>query len=293
MEISSAQYQFMATSHSIEQALIACPNKTHQQQQQQQQQQLQDKKPRPHQDQALRCPRCDSTNTKFCYYNNYSLSQPRFFCKGCRRYWTQGGSLRNVPVGGGCRKSKKKLSSSSSSSLSPCSSSSTSPSSSSSSLPSKNTTTNLSITPLLSNLIHAPFSYDPSDLTLAFAGSDQHGNGHSLLLGAGPSPSPNPCPGGPTSGFFDILRGGFLGSENFAGFHMPCYGLDNNNNNNNDVGGSSGGSEVVVLPFEERHGGAVTHEVEGSSCKDMNNGVEGINGAMNLDLAAHIATMID
>ncbi|XP_058091819.1 dof zinc finger protein DOF5.6-like [Magnolia sinica] len=62
---------------------------------------------RPQPDQALKCPRCDSTHTKFCYYNNYSLSQPRYFCKTCRRYWTKGGSLRNVPVGGGCRKNKK------------------------------------------------------------------------------------------------------------------------------------------------------------------------------------------
>ncbi|KAH6773688.1 TARGET OF MONOPTEROS 6 [Perilla frutescens var. hirtella] len=54
-----------------------------------------------------KCPRCDSSNTKFCYYNNYSLSQPRYFCKACRRYWTHGGTLRNVPVGGGCRKSKR------------------------------------------------------------------------------------------------------------------------------------------------------------------------------------------
>ncbi|KMT19467.1 hypothetical protein BVRB_1g010940 [Beta vulgaris subsp. vulgaris] len=56
---------------------------------------------------APNCPRCASSNTKFCYYNNYSLSQPRYFCKGCRRYWTKGGSLRNVPVGGGCRKSRR------------------------------------------------------------------------------------------------------------------------------------------------------------------------------------------
>ncbi|KAL3641148.1 hypothetical protein CASFOL_016116 [Castilleja foliolosa] len=56
---------------------------------------------------APNCPRCASTNTKFCYYNNYSLSQPRYFCKACRRYWTKGGSLRNVPVGGGCRKSRR------------------------------------------------------------------------------------------------------------------------------------------------------------------------------------------
>ncbi|KAI7749788.1 hypothetical protein M8C21_012146 [Ambrosia artemisiifolia] len=58
-------------------------------------------------DTAMKCPRCESTNTKFCYFNNYSLSQPRHFCKTCRRYWTRGGALRNVPVGGGCRRNKK------------------------------------------------------------------------------------------------------------------------------------------------------------------------------------------
>lgn len=62
---------------------------------------------RPPHDLSLKCPRCDSTHTKFCYYNNYSLSQPRYFCKTCRRYWTKGGTLRNIPVGGGCRKNKK------------------------------------------------------------------------------------------------------------------------------------------------------------------------------------------
>ncbi|CAA6657763.1 unnamed protein product [Spirodela intermedia] len=53
---------------------------------------------------AERCPRCGSQNTKFCYYNNYNLAQPRHFCKACRRYWTVGGSLRNVPVGGSTRR---------------------------------------------------------------------------------------------------------------------------------------------------------------------------------------------
>lgn len=66
----------------------------------------------------LNCPRCNSSNTKFCYYNNYSLTQPRYFCKTCRRYWTEGGSLRNVPVGGGSRRNKKSSSTSSSSSSS-------------------------------------------------------------------------------------------------------------------------------------------------------------------------------
>ncbi|GAB4844619.1 hypothetical protein Ancab_038020 [Ancistrocladus abbreviatus] len=68
---------------------------------------------RPQKEQNLSCPRCNSTNTKFCYYNNYSLTQPRYFCKTCRRYWTQGGSLRNVPVGGGSRKNKRSTPSSS------------------------------------------------------------------------------------------------------------------------------------------------------------------------------------
>ncbi|XP_075479898.1 dof zinc finger protein DOF5.6-like [Primulina tabacum] len=71
---------------------------------------------RPQHEQALKCPRCESTHTKFCYYNNYSLSQPRYFCKACRRYWTKGGTLRNIPVGGGCRKNKKSSAKKSSSS---------------------------------------------------------------------------------------------------------------------------------------------------------------------------------
>ncbi|XP_043713194.1 dof zinc finger protein DOF5.7-like [Telopea speciosissima] len=62
---------------------------------------------RPSPDEIMKCPRCDSTNTKFCYYNNYSLTQPRHFCKTCRRYWTKGGALRNVPIGGGCRKNRR------------------------------------------------------------------------------------------------------------------------------------------------------------------------------------------
>lgn len=61
----------------------------------------------PHPPETLKCPRCDSLETKFCYYNNYSTAQPRHFCKNCKRYWTAGGSLRTVPVGGGLRKYKK------------------------------------------------------------------------------------------------------------------------------------------------------------------------------------------
>uniref|UniRef100_K3YXY9 Dof zinc finger protein n=2 Tax=Setaria italica TaxID=4555 RepID=K3YXY9_SETIT len=83
-----------------------------------------ERKPRPQQDQALNCPRCNSTNTKFCYYNNYSMTQPRYFCKACRRNWTLGGTLRNVPVGGGSRKKKQNPAGGSASSAPPASSSS-------------------------------------------------------------------------------------------------------------------------------------------------------------------------
>ncbi|KAG7018294.1 Dof zinc finger protein DOF1.7, partial [Cucurbita argyrosperma subsp. argyrosperma] len=65
-------------------------------------------KPQFPEHEQLKFPRCDSTNTKFCYYNNYNLSQPRHFCKNCRRYWTKGGALRNIPVGGGTRKNSKR-----------------------------------------------------------------------------------------------------------------------------------------------------------------------------------------
>ncbi|KAL8108174.1 cyclic dof factor 4-like [Apium graveolens] len=61
-----------------------------------------DKKP----EKIVACPRCKSMETKFCYFNNYNVNQPRHFCKGCQRYWTAGGALRNVPVGAGRRKMK-------------------------------------------------------------------------------------------------------------------------------------------------------------------------------------------
>ncbi|CAI9783745.1 unnamed protein product [Fraxinus pennsylvanica] len=57
-------------------------------------------------DKIIPCPRCNSMETKFCYFNNYNVNQPRHFCKGCQRYWTAGGALRNVPVGAGRRKTK-------------------------------------------------------------------------------------------------------------------------------------------------------------------------------------------
>lgn len=61
-------------------------------------------------DKILPCPRCNSMETKFCYYNNYNVNQPRHFCKSCQRYWTAGGTMRNVPVGAGRRKNKNSTS---------------------------------------------------------------------------------------------------------------------------------------------------------------------------------------
>ncbi|XP_039008059.1 cyclic dof factor 2-like isoform X2 [Hibiscus syriacus] len=58
----------------------------------------------------LPCPRCNSMDTKFCYYNNYNVDQPRHFCKNCQRYWTAGGTMRNMPVGAGRRKNKNSAS---------------------------------------------------------------------------------------------------------------------------------------------------------------------------------------
>ncbi|GLJ17733.1 hypothetical protein SUGI_0309540 [Cryptomeria japonica] len=55
---------------------------------------------------VIACPRCESMDTKFCYFNNYNVNQPRHYCRKCQRYWTAGGALRNVPVGAGRRKNK-------------------------------------------------------------------------------------------------------------------------------------------------------------------------------------------
>jgi hypothetical protein len=41
--------------------------------------------PKPHKSQrrppGQQCPRCNSKNTKFCYYNNYNVKQPRYYCR--------------------------------------------------------------------------------------------------------------------------------------------------------------------------------------------------------------------
>ena len=55
------------------------------------------------------CARCNSNETRFCYYNNGLLSQPRHYCRACQRYWTEGGTQRNLPKGSGRRKDRGML----------------------------------------------------------------------------------------------------------------------------------------------------------------------------------------
>ncbi|XP_058772474.1 cyclic dof factor 1-like [Vicia villosa] len=57
-------------------------------------------------DMTVPCPRCNSKDTKFRYYNNFKAKQPRHFCKNCQRYWTSGGTARKMLVGAGRRKNK-------------------------------------------------------------------------------------------------------------------------------------------------------------------------------------------
>lgn len=193
--------------------------------------------------QALKCPRCDSANTKFCYYNNYSLSQPRYFCKSCRRYWTKGGTLRNVPVGGGCRKNKRSSSSSSSTS---------------SSKRADQPLTTLP-TPLPS------FSYESNDLSLAIARlQKQSGDDFSIwanpnmphhhggILGNFGSNNNN----NNNAGLFDALRTGFLETP----AQNLYYGMGNGNNLEleNGIGMGMGMSQGMGIPFEDFSSTAAT-----------------------------------
>ncbi|KAL8044210.1 hypothetical protein ABFX02_08G031800 [Erythranthe guttata] len=60
-----------------------------------------------------RCPRCNSLDTNFRYYNNNDREQPRHYCRTCKRHWTVGGTLRNIPIGGRPRNNRRTRASSS------------------------------------------------------------------------------------------------------------------------------------------------------------------------------------
>ena len=226
----------------------------------------QERKPRPQPEQALKCPRCDSTNTKFCYYNNYSLSQPRYFCKSCRRYWTKGGTLRNVPVGGGCRKNKRSSSSSSSSS-----SASSKKAQDQAFTPNPNT---------LTGLPH--LSYDSSDLTLALARLQKQSCGqlgfddHDLSIVGNPTSSLCDILGNQglnhtstNTGFLDALRSGFQGTQN--SLHQNLYYSYGNGDmgevvdNGNSCG--VGVSGEMMLPYDQGMSNAATQAVSVTTIK--------------------------
>ncbi|XP_057511983.1 dof zinc finger protein DOF2.4-like [Actinidia eriantha] len=178
---------------------------------------------------ALKCPRCESTNTKFCYFNNYSLTQPRHFCKTCRRYWTRGGALRNVPVGGGCRRNKR--SKGGNRSKSPVSGDGqTSSGGNSSSATSSHNTGTTSILGLTTQIPPLTFMSPLSQLT-EFGSTDMGLNygisatsdmnfhlGSSSLLGGSGIPVISPLAGFDlSSGLYPFQGGGFDPSGDYAG----------------------------------------------------------------------------
>ncbi|KAK7335729.1 hypothetical protein VNO80_27728 [Phaseolus coccineus] len=210
-----------------------------------------EKKPRPNPEQALKCPRCDSTSTKFCYYNNYSLSQPRYFCKSCRRYWTKGGTLRNVPVGGGCRKKR---------------------SSPSSSLKRDHDQT---FTPNLNPLTTFPqLSYSSNDFALALArlqkqSSGQLGyNDHEISALRNPTGSfcdilsnsgMNPSSANPS--FLDAIRTGFLETQNHLQNLYYMYGNGDMGEVDNGNSGGVGVSGEMMLPYNQVMSNAATQSM--------------------------------
>ncbi|CAL5183425.1 unnamed protein product [Lathyrus oleraceus] len=129
-----------------------------------------------HQLEAVNCPRCDSSNTKFCYYNNYNKSQPRHFCRACKRHWTKGGTLRNVPVGGVRKNKRVKKSTSPKTTISTSSKTTiTTPTP---------TTSNSKTTPsMYESIIHPP-SFFPSQ-NLMSARDSSEGNNEEFGIGNG------------------------------------------------------------------------------------------------------------
>ncbi|KAL6991094.1 hypothetical protein U1Q18_009214 [Sarracenia purpurea var. burkii] len=194
----------------------------------------------------LKCPRCDSSNTKFCYYNNYSLSQPRHFCKACKRYWTRGGTLRNVPVGGGCRKNKRVKRATSAVDHHPSSSSSAPPLSATSSNP-NNLQPHINLYSS-SNHVNNPLFYglptNPSELTLPYP----RYNSRVLNLGAGSSASSTTIPGFDLQSQLNALGLGFSSGIMASDVRNDDYrnGFNPNNKQFQDVG-------VTSSPFLSSH----------------------------------------
>lgn len=169
----------------------------------------------------------------------------RYFCKGCRRYWTQGGSLRNVPVGGGCRKNKRASPSPRNSSPTPkkVQESPQSIGSNANANPNPNSLLSPMLPPVPASQ-PSGLAYDPSDLSLAFACNL-----------AKPSVIPSLHEGyANAGGFLEILRGGsFVESSGVShgggantiggGFQGFYYGYGASGSNAN-------GGEMVLPAFD-------------------------------------------
>ncbi|CAL9068069.1 dof zinc finger protein 1-like isoform X1 [Musa acuminata AAA Group] len=194
--------------------------------------QVTERRIRPQKEQALHCPRCNSTNTKFCYYNNYSLTQPRYFCKTCRRYWTDGGSLRNVPVGGGSRKNKRPSLSSAAATTS-ATSATTSSTAATSSIVSNPKKLPIDLIPPRVSLSASQKFHDGQDLNLAFP---HHGlpefNGFPGLESStinsnssGTGNCSNPCNAVGALSAMELLRSGMTmrGLSPFVTMPLPEY----------------------------------------------------------------------
>ncbi|KAF8081268.1 hypothetical protein N665_0896s0007 [Sinapis alba] len=198
------------------------------------------------QQEQLPCPRCNSTNTKFCYYNNYNFSQPRHFCKSCRRYWTHGGTLRDIPVGGGTRKAAKRSRTRSSSTISSVLSTSSSAISSVVSNSSAGSrSVSLQATPVLfpqslisngiSHTVTAPLENEGKGSALSLCGSftsllNQNANNATAMHGSG---------SGLGSGYDDVTFG--LGRAVWP-FSTVCDAGATN------VGSNGGHRGVVTIP---------------------------------------------
>ncbi|KAF6141921.1 hypothetical protein GIB67_037889 [Kingdonia uniflora] len=216
--------------------------------------------PPPSQQQPLKCPRCESTNTKFCYYNNYNLSQPRYFCKNCKRYWTQGGILRNVPIGGGCRKGKR-----SSSKKAPSSSSEINTPNipnfltTTSALPSKSISSSSSLTPpiyypsggFVSSTLQ-PFNQHVGNIGNDFGGSSTFGQLQGFSLPSFSTPQQQHQYGMVDNGSLQPYRSStssqdwFINAPDPSNQPQSLYWSSNNNNNNNNVVSTSGGNSGGV-----------------------------------------------
>ncbi|KAE8720815.1 arogenate dehydratase/prephenate dehydratase 2 [Hibiscus syriacus] len=221
----------------------------------------QERRPRPQPDQALKCPRCDSTNTKFCYYNNYNLSQPRYFCKSCRRYWTKGGTPRNVPVGGGCRKNRRSSSS-------------------------KRTRDQ----PLTPNTTLPPLTYDTNDLSLAFTRLQNQAN-----VNLGFDANELSMLGNPRDLVFTAKQNDFQGFNNYVSLGEvdngdgTVSGVSNGmmtvlpyNNDDDDNAATTTTSDVTVATMKQEFFNNGEHNEERSALWDLPWQLSGGHGSYNM-----------